>query len=1063
MLTVKDVSFQCMGPNAFERGRLIYKVRNVTDFTMEKTKDENKILVKAKVKGSNVADYEVMAYVNETLGKVERADCECPAFNSYAGLCKHCVAMLMEYIEKRDGGLQGNLPVIRRNTDLGFCSIIDKFSLRKRVGYIQPEITGKVQLEPQLMISRDELLASFHIGISSMYQIKNFRNFLDEVKGVEKAYYGKNLEFYNTSNAYTKESQEMLQFILRCEDNDFSSNCKALVLRSSILDEFMDIMMNRCVLVDQGMAGKAKMNVREKMPDEIMKIEGVEDGILIHMNRQQIWYGRKYAYLFAKNDICRVNREVCQNLASFIRYSNAYSTGIFVSRRELPMFVRDLLPEVKQIYQVQETNFKEAAFQEKKAKFKIYLDAPEKDIITCKAYAFYGEEDEGINIFDKNLPQGERDLSTELMVASKIHSMFNAFDPEQKNPVLSDDDDRLYALLTEGLDILRGLGEVFVSDRFKGIRVKTSPKVQLGISLRGDLLELEMSGGEMPVDQLAEILSRYDRKRQYFRLKNGDFIHIDHEGIGALARISRELQLSSKELAKGKVRVPKYRSMYIEERFDELQNISYYYNDEFRELTDRIKHYLQTSYEVPAEMKPVLREYQIDGFQWLMTLKQNGFGAILADEMGLGKTLQTIAMLLACDHTQPSLIICPASLVYNWQSEICRFAPSLSTVLVSGTVENRIELLQNIENTDVVITSYDLLKRDIEWYEDKFFECQIIDEAQYIKNHNTQVAKAVKLIHAGFKVALTGTPVENRLSELWSIFDYIMPGFLYSYHYFRENIEKPIVIEEEKGKLVFLQHMINPFVLRRLKKDVLQFLPDKIEKNMYAKMEGEQWDLYRAHIQRMQMMLEHQSENEFKKSKIQVLAELTKLRQICCNPGLIYEKYGGESAKTVLCMELIKDAIEGKHKILVFSQFTSMLEIIQQNLKKEKIEYITLTGATSKEKRAELVEEFNQGNVPVFCISLKAGGTGLNLTAADIVIHYDPWWNVAVQNQATDRAHRIGQKNVVTVYKLIAKDSIEERIVELQDKKKELAGELLGSEEISSTELNREMLLDLLK
>lgn len=260
-----------------------------------------------------------------------------------------------------------------------------------------------------------------------------------------------------------------------------------------------------------------------------------------------------------------------------------------------------------------------------------------------------------------------------------------------------------------------------------------------------------------------------------------------------------------------------------------------------------------------------------------------------------------------------------------------------------------------------------------------------------------------------------------------------------------------------------IQKMIRPFVLRRLKKEVLTDLPDKLEKNFYAKMEGEQQKLYDAHVKRMQMMLDKQSEDEFKTSKIQILSELTKLRQICCNPALIYEHYSAGSVKMDLCIDLIGNAISGGHKILLFSQFTSLLEQLQERMREEHISFYTLTGSTSKEKRAKLVEAFNQDDTSVFCISLKAGGTGLNLTGADIVIHFDPWWNFAVQNQATDRAHRIGQKNVVTVYKLIVKGTIEENIMKLQEKKRELADQILSGEGMDSSSFNKEELMELLK
>lgn len=476
-------------------------------------------------------------------------------------------------------------------------------------------------------------------------------------------------------------------------------------------------------------------------------------------------------------------------------------------------------------------------------------------------------------------------------------------------------------------------------------------------------------------------------------------------------------------------------------------------------------------FEIPGELDNILRGYQKQGFLWIKTLKANGFGGILADDMGLGKTLQVIAFLLSEwkesgeNPGRPWLIVCPASLVYNWKSELERFAPALPVYTAAGNVKEREELLKRVEaqGKGVVITSYDLLRRDILLYEKMSFACEVIDEAQFIKNHSTQASRAVKQVSAGFRLALTGTPVENRLSELWSIFDFLMPGFLFAYRRFREELETPVVTGGDEEAAERLHRMIRPFVLRRLKKDVLTDLPDKIEKNMVAVLEDEQSSLYDAHVQRLLAVLSKQTEQEFAGKQIQVLAELTKLRQICCDPGLLFEGYAGGSAKMQLCLELIRNAAEGGHKVLLFSQFTSMLERLKQELVKEDISFYALDGSTPKLKRLELVESFNKDETQVFCISLKAGGTGLNLTAADIVIHFDPWWNVAVQNQATDRAHRIGQQNVVTVYKLIAKGTIEEKIVSLQEKKKELADKILGGEEMGMASFTKEELMDILR
>ena len=410
-----------------------------------------------------------------------------------------------------------------------------------------------------------------------------------------------------------------------------------------------------------------------------------------------------------------------------------------------------------------------------------------------------------------------------------------------------------------------------------------------------------------------------------------------------------------------------------------------------------------------------------------------------------------------------ALIVAPASLVYNWKSEIERFAPDLSVCMITGNGAERKERIHSLKGKEIAVTSYDLLKRDVEEYGELHFFCEVIDEAQFIKNHTTQGARAVKKIQADFHIALTGTPVENRLSELWSIFDYLMPGFLYSYEVFRREIETPIVKYQDEEVMARLQKMTGPFILRRLKENVLKDLPEKLEEIRYVRFEGEQQNLYDAQVLHMRETLAGQGEEEFNKNRFQVLAELTRLRQICCAPSLCFENYCGEAAKVDACVQLIQSAMDGGHRMLVFSQFTSMLEILEKELDKEGIEYYVITGSTPKEERLRLVRMFNEGDVPVFFISLKAGGVGLNLTGADVVIHYDPWWNQAVQNQATDRAHRIGQTKKVTVYKLIAKNTIEEKIQKLQETKQDLADQIIGGETGQLAGMSREDILALLE
>ena len=438
-----------------------------------------------------------------------------------------------------------------------------------------------------------------------------------------------------------------------------------------------------------------------------------------------------------------------------------------------------------------------------------------------------------------------------------------------------------------------------------------------------------------------------------------------------------------------------------------------------------------------------------------------------------GKTIQVLAVILSYINEQkknnqkplPSMVACPSSLTLNWLGEVQKFTPTLKALVISGSALEREKKIKNIEKYDIIITSYDSLKRDIDLYDEKMyqFKYMIADEAQYIKNNNTQNAKAIKNIKAEARFALTGTPIENSLSELWSIFDFIMPGYLFKYRKFKELYELAIVKENNQAKMQKLKKMIEPFVLRRIKKEVLTELPDKTVTVLYNEMEEEQQKIYLSYLaQAKKEVADEIQMNGFENSQIKILALLMRLRQICCHPSLFLQDYEGKSSKLEQCIEVIEDATKGGHKILLFSGYTSMFPIIEKELKKKQINYLKLTGQTKVTDRIELVDKFNEDKeIKVFLISLKAGGTGLNLTGADMVIHYDPWWNLSAENQATDRTYRIGQKNNVQVYKLITKNSIEEKIYELQKKKEKLVDNMLSTQNTFINQLSKEDIMEL--
>lgn len=471
--------------------------------------------------------------------------------------------------------------------------------------------------------------------------------------------------------------------------------------------------------------------------------------------------------------------------------------------------------------------------------------------------------------------------------------------------------------------------------------------------------------------------------------------------------------------------------------------------------------------EIPANPKYPLRSYQVEGIHWLERIRYMHLGGILADDMGLGKTYQAILALtqfIKDNPGIPSIVVCPTSLVYNWYEEILKFNPKLKCLVIDGNPAERKKLIAQMDKHDILVTSYSLLQKDIEIYEEVHFGYAILDEAQHIKNRGTRNAKSVKQIRARHRLILTGTPIENSLDELWSLFDFLMPGLLSSYERFLEKyIKSPIKPLNESLEL--LKRKVSPFILRRMKKDVLEDLPPVSEIVYHCQLSDVQKDLYKSYAESALEELKKLVKKEgFDKVQIHVLATLTRLKQICCHPAIFAKEKPEmhDSSKYDMLMELLQTLIQGNHKTVIFSQYTKMLDIMRQDLDKMRIPYEYLDGTTKH--RLEIVKKFNENaEIPVFLVSLKAGGSGLNLTGADTVIHYDMWWNPAVENQATDRVHRLGQDQPVSVYKLVTLNSIEEKIVELQSRKKELVRQVVTCDEEAISKLTWEEVLELLQ
>lgn len=570
--------------------------------------------------------------------------------------------------------------------------------------------------------------------------------------------------------------------------------------------------------------------------------------------------------------------------------------------------------------------------------------------------------------------------------------------------------------------------------------------------------------------EIKDIINKYKLKRKFYKLKDGTYISLEkNNSLDFLENVVDNIEIDYVNPEEGTIKLPIYRAMYLEKLFKEMNNTNIQKNEYYKKMISEIEdRHIDINTKIPKKLNTELRTYQKIGYKWLKTLEQYKMGGILADDMGLGKTVQVLTVILSYiqenkEKAKNSIIVCPSSLTLNWYNEIQKFTPTIKTLVISGDYLERKRKIETINNYQIVITSYDSLKRNIDLYTQYNFKYIVADEAQYIKNNNTKNSKAVKLINAETKFALTGTPIENSLSELWSIFDFIMPGYLYKYKKFKELYEIPIIKNQDEEKMNKLKKQIEPFILRRTKSEVLTELPDKTVTILSNEMKEEQYSIYMSYMAQARDEIMYQIDMKgFEKSQIKILSLLMRLRQICCHPKLFLSEYTGESSKLNQCIEIIQDAVLGEHKILLFSSYTSMFEIIEEQLKKLKINYLKLTGQTKVGERIKLVDEFNTNkNIKVFLISLKAGGTGLNLTGADMVIHYDPWWNLSAENQATDRTYRIGQKKNVQVYKLITKNSIEEKIYELQQKKAKLIDNMLSTDATFISKLSKDDIMAL--
>ncbi len=992
--------------------------------------------------------------------------CGCSRYRATHKACKHIVAALVYKYYQDMAGTPAETPTVAAGKagDPAVTRLIDRHISAQRIRLTAREETAPpVVLTPCLHLTGHRPTLSFTVGRDKPYQVKNLTRFAGWMERGETVEYGRELTLLHHRHSFAPESRPLLDFLLT-EMGDIphqpgtvpASGVGELPLTAGGLDRFVALMMGGrlSVLTPEG---EHRVTLTDDHPTLTLTAKQEGEGLRLYGDEAIPVYGAGTLYLLYRGCLYRTGREYARRMTEWVRATYRNAEGLYVSPDQMNGF-RSMLTGMRQYLRLQGDTAVLDHHTAPAPEATVHLDRLPDGTVTARATFTYGGRSVGYD----TIPAPWQDPLAELPVRLLLDRYFTGRLDDSTLTARWEDDTR-FAFLSQGLTRLEQLATVTRSAAFDAAGLAGTPRVSWGVSLMEDLLEMEIDLEDLDPMELSGIIAGYRENRAYHTLRDGRLLPLTEGDLAQLVELTEGLNLDPEDLD-GKITLPRYRALYLEQVLRQ-QNMPLRRDRLFDRLVERHSQATQANYEVPESLQSTLRGYQRAGYRWLRTMEELGFSGILADEMGLGKTLQMITLFVAAKErgiTAPSLVVCPTSVVLGWEQEIRRFAPELSVLCVVGDAAERQRRLGMIDDFDVVVTSYDILKRDVALYEGLSFHYHVLDEAQYIKNSTTQNARAVKAVRSVQRFALTGTPVENRLSELWSIFDFLMPGFLFTASRFRTRFEQPIQKQQDMRTLHRLGQMVSPFILRRLKQQVLTELPPKTERVLPADMERPQRQVYLSAIADLRRQLTGAGKLTGRQ-RITVLSHLTRLRQICCDPRLCCEGYTGQSGKLDACLDLLREAAAGGHKVLLFSQFTSMLALIEQRLKAEGIPYYLLRGSTPKEERARLVNDFNRDDTPVFLISLKAGGVGLNLTGADMVIHYDPWWNLAVENQATDRAHRIGQKNPVQVVRLIARDTIEEKILQMQERKWQLAQQVVGQQTPSITDLTVEELLELLE
>ncbi len=1019
----EEMLLRLAGADALQQGRTLFSRMLVRE--VKKGKEESAYLVSDEGRLLNV--------------RVSASSARCDCGKAF---CAHCVAAALM---AQESGAMTEMDRIRREQAIP--------ALFDAVAQMLPE-SGNIRMLPVLFLSREGLRLGLKIGEERLYVVRHIPHFLQCREKGEAMPLGKGFEYRPEWMHFDERQTRIIDILTEvCESAAGKSlsgtDARVLLLSARSGKRVLEALRSMPFMLHIGNEQYAIHRIENKNVPLNFHVSGTPQRLQIMAEMPEVFYflSRDASFVFANGEVIAVPREQQQLLLTLQRFSCGSEAAFTFGQQDTGRVMRELMPFLLRSGTVSIDPGLESRFLHLEPTTKVYLDKSGSDV-TAQVSFCYGPYE--IDPFIPETAETDalllRDAVKEKQVLDTLaHFGFRV----RRGQVYLSGAEAIFDFVTEGAGKLTEMAEVFFSKDFRRMTPK-KPMLRGTVKARGNRLVLEMMDGDTPIDELLPLMEALRKKRRYFRFKEGTFLDLtDTESWQPLAEIVAEA-------------TPENDTEGMQNYWASCLGALIRENNLDITMDEQTKKTAALSYKATPCPIDCLRPYQLRGYEWLLSLHALGMGGILADDMGLGKTVQMLSALLSCVETEeehlPSLIVAPTSLTYNWLNECARFAPQMKVLLLSGSQAARAEQIETLKGErapDLVITSYPLIRRDIHLMKDIPFRFAVLDEAQQIKNVQSVGAHAVKQLTARTRIALTGTPMENHAGELWSIFDFVLPGYLPKYTDFLRRYSEGDHADD-------LRRRIRPFLMRRVKADVLQDLPEKMETVLMAQMSLEQQRVYQASLlQKRERVHDILQNRGITRGRAEVLSAITELRQICCHPALCLPDYQGVSGKMELLMDILPPALYSGKRALIFSQFTSMLRLIEKRLQAENIPALYLDGETPAQERVKLTQQFNEGKVGVFLISLKAGGTGLNLTGADLVIHYDPWWNPTTEEQATSRAHRIGQTRKVEVIRLVMHHSIEEQVLSMSDRKRRLFDKLITPGEEMPTRLSDKDILSL--